>query len=157
MRGRLRTPEVRGRRASAVAVVLLAALPAWGFTTAQVAAGARTYQRECARCHGAEGQGKDAAFKGLRAPKLIGPGALPLEPQPSQRLRHGEFRTAKDVYDFVSATMPADQPAILSSTEYLDVVAYLLARNGTAADGTPLTAASSTGVALHRASAQAAQ
>ncbi len=146
----------RRRRRSALAAGILAlAAPAWGFTAAQVAAGGRTYQRECARCHGADGRGKDAAFKNLRAPELIGPGALPREPRPYQRLRHEEFHTAKDVYDFVSATMPADQPAILSREEYLDVVAYLLARNGMAADQTPLTVPGSATVPLQAAHGQA--
>src|SRR5579885_2412154 len=124
----------RRRRRSALAAGILAlAAPAWGFTAAQVAAGGRTYQRECARC----------------------PGALPREPRPYQRLRHEEFHTAKDVYDFVSATMPADQPAILSREEYLDVVAYLLARNGMAADQTPLTVPGSATVPLQAAHGQA--
>ncbi|HLK10949.1 MAG TPA: cytochrome c [Candidatus Binatia bacterium] len=154
MLARRRRPDARVG-ASAAAALVLAALPAWGFTAAQVQAGARTYQRQCARCHGPDGQGKDAAFKGLRAPELIGAGALPVEPRAYQRLRRQKFRTAKDVYDFVSATMPADQPAILSGDEYLGVVAYLLARNGTAPDGTPLTVASSAATALHPPHAQA--
>src|SRR5579885_2481601 len=138
----------RRRRRSALAAGILAlAAPAWGFTAAQVAAGGRTYQRECARCHGADGRGKAAAFKN--------PGAPPREPRPYQRLRHEEFHTAKDVYDFVSATMPADQPAILSREEYLDVVAYLLARNGMAADQTPLTVPGSATVPLQAAHGQA--
>jgi cytochrome c len=131
------------------AVLTAAAVPAHAFTAAQVQAGTRTYKRQCARCHGVNGEGKDNAFKGLRAPELIGPGALPCQPRAFQKLRTHPFRTAQDVYAFVSSAMPADQPAILDEGEYWDVIAYLLQARGSAADGTPLDATSSAHVVLH--------
>jgi len=119
-------------------IVLLGAASAHGFTAAQASHGASVYRLQCARCHGPEGQGKDDAYKGLRAPELVGPGALPLKPRPFQRLRKTDFRTVADIYDFVSAAMPADQPAILDAADYWDVIAFSLQTNGAPPDGTPL-------------------
>jgi cytochrome c len=136
-------------------VVIAALGSARAFTAAQAQGGGRIYTRQCARCHGPKGEGKDAAFKGLRAPEVIGASALPLRPRPFQQLRRSEFRTAKDVYEFVSATMPADQPAILSAEEYWDVIAFILEKNGMSADGKPLTDTSSAQLALHPRSPQA--
>ena len=148
-------------RESAAAALLAGALvtaavdSAGAFTAAQSQSGSRVYARQCARCHGPKGEGKDAAFKDLRAPEVIGAGALPLKPRPFQQLRRTEFRTAKDVYEFVSATMPADQPAILSAEEYWDVIAFILEKNDVASDGKPLTDTSSAQVALHPPAPQA--
>jgi cytochrome c len=148
-------------RESAAAALLAGALvtaavdSAGAFTAAQAQSGSRVYARQCARCHGAKGEGKDAAFKDLRAPEVIGAGALPLKPRPFQQLRRTDFRTAKDVYEFVSATMPADQPAILSAEEYWDVIAFILEKNEVASDGKPLTDTSSAQVALHPPAPQA--
>ena len=119
------------------------------FTHDQATAGARTYKRQCARCHGADGAGKDNQYQGLRAPEVIGPGALPCEPRSYQVIRSARFRTAKDVYDSVSATMPVDQPSILDADEYWDLVAYLLEANGRKADDTPLDAKTAAQVVLH--------
>jgi cytochrome c len=128
---------------------VIVAAPVHAFTAQQVQSGARTYRRQCARCHGTNGEGKDNAFKGLRAPELIGPKALPCSPRPFQKLRTHAFRTVRDVYAFVSALMPADQPAILDADEYWDVIAYLLQANGRTADDTRLDAASGAQVVLH--------
>jgi len=122
---------------------------AHAFTEDQAHAGARTFKRQCARCHGADGAGKDNQYKGLRAPELIGPGALPCQPRPFQKIRKDNFRTPKDVYDYVSASMPADQPAILDAEEYWNVVAYLLQENGRQADTTPLDPTSAAQIVLN--------
>jgi mono/diheme cytochrome c family protein len=119
------------------------------FTRDQVAAGARTYKRQCARCHGVDGAGKDDQYQGLRAPELIGTSALPCRPRPFQKIRKDNFRTPKDIYDYVSATMPADQPAILDAEEYWDVIAYLLNANGRETDDTPLVAGTAAQIVLH--------
>ena len=152
----LRTAVGRFATAAILAGALVAVVDSSSaFTLAQAQDGARVYARQCARCHGPKGEGKDAAFNGLRAPEVIGAGALPLKPRPSQQLRKTEFRTAKDVYEFVSATMPADQPAILSAEEYWGVIAFILEKNGTVSDEKPLTDASSALITLHPPAPQA--
>jgi mono/diheme cytochrome c family protein len=130
-------------------VIIVAVGTAHAFTREQADAGARTYKRQCARCHGVDGAGKDDQYKGLRAPELIGSGALPCQPRPFQKVRKDNFRTPKDIYDYVSATMPADQPAILDAEEYWNVVAYLLRANGREADTIPLDATSAAQIVLH--------
>lgn len=144
---------------SLAASLLILLSPARGhaFTAEQARQGAEIFRRQCARCHGPYGEGRDNAFKGLRAPELIGGSALPLRPRAFQKIRHRDFRTAEDVFNFASAAMPADQPASLYAEEYWAVVAFVLSRNGTPPDGQPLTAASSAVTALdHRPAAPSA-
>jgi cytochrome c len=134
-----------------VGSLLALAAPAGAFTRAQAAHGAWLFRRQCARCHGPDGQGKADAWKGLTAPELVGPTALPEAPRPYQQIRRQRFETAADVFDFVSAAMPADQPASLEPDEYWDAIASLLERNGGVPDGVPLDASSAPRVALpHR-------
>ena len=121
---------------------------AHSFTETQAESGARIYQHQCGRCHKPNGEGKDDSYRGLRAPELIGGTALPCKPRALQKLRMSDFRTVKDVYEFVSATMPADQPASLSAEEYWNVLAFILQRNGTTADNKRLTATTSREITL---------
>jgi len=131
-------------------LVLLTTGGATAFTPEQVEYGAWVFRRQCTRCHGGDGQGKDDAWKGLRASELIGPGALPLEPRPYQQIRRREFRSVLDVFWFVSASMPADQPASLEPEEYWSVLAFILRSNGIAPDGTPLGDATAEQMAIPR-------
>src|SRR5579871_5016787 len=79
-----------------------------GGSADQVAAGAALYADDCAKCHGALGQGTD------KAPPLVGAKALPLEPPPGAKVRTTPFHTAKDVLDFIRVNMPLDRPGSLS-------------------------------------------
>ena len=150
--------EALARRRSLAALALVAAWclvvapgTAAGFTQAQADSGARIYQRQCARCHGPNLEGKDDSYKGLRAPELVGPSALPCKPRPYQKVRAQDFHTVKDVYDFVSSTMPADQPASLEAAQYWNVLAFVLGKNGKVADSNRLDASSSAQIALNAA------
>ena len=142
-----------GRRSYGVIAATVALLAARhiaaAFTDAQAYDGEGVYREGCARCHGPNGEGKDNAYRGLRAPALVGPNALPCTPRAFQTIRQRNFRTLRDVYEFASATMPADQPASLQAEQYWDVLTFLLQRNHVAADGTPVDASSGTRVALH--------
>ncbi len=122
---------------------------AFAFTLTQAQSGKRIYAQQCARCHGPNGEGKDDSYRGLRAPELIGPTALPCMPRPFQKIRQHAFRTVKDVYEFVSATMPADQPASLEAEQYWNVIAYVLQANGKTPDDSRISAASSAQIVLH--------
>ncbi|HEY8475243.1 MAG TPA: cytochrome c [Chloroflexota bacterium] len=90
---------------------------------AQVAAGEQVFARVCSGCHGQMGEGR-------RGPRLIGEGALQ---------HHGD---AGRLYNFVRQAMPFNAPGSLSDQEYLDVVAFLLERNGYNPNGTVVTAES---------------
>ncbi|MGO9060472.1 MAG: c-type cytochrome [Candidatus Binataceae bacterium] len=109
------------------------------FTAEQADKGREVFRLQCARCHGPEGQGISNIYKGMTAPPLIGPSALPLDPRAYQKMRHYQFRNVRDVYEFASAVMPADQPASLSAEDYWNVIAFLLSANGVPVNGKLLT------------------
>jgi mono/diheme cytochrome c family protein len=92
------------------------------FTSAQAAAGEKTYAANCSKCHGAK-------LEGVSAPALRGSGSG----------LAGD--TVKEAYKFISTQMPAGNPGSLSEKEYLDVVAFILSRNGHAPGPTALTSA----------------
>ena len=95
-----------------------------GGNTDQVAQGAPLYVVHCAKCHGPAGEGIG------KAPAVVGENALPLDPPPGAQHRTGQFRTARDVLDFIRANMPADKPGSLSETQYADILAFDLKLNG---------------------------
>jgi mono/diheme cytochrome c family protein len=114
----------------------------------EAAPGAELYSRECASCHGQRGEG------GSRAPAIIGPGALPLYPRdtasspattdPDQLKFQAQsrppgvgsrdaFRTAQDLYNFVSTRMPLPKNRVgtLKSEEYWAIVNFILLAHAT--------------------------
>jgi polar amino acid transport system substrate-binding protein len=123
----------------AMAVLLALVGSAQAFTAEQADKGREVFRLQCARCHGPDGQGISNIYKGMTAPPLVGPAALPLNPRAYQKMRHFQFRTVRDVYEFASAVMPADQPASLSAEDYWNAIAYMLSANGVPVDGKLLT------------------
>jgi polar amino acid transport system substrate-binding protein len=121
--------------ACAMGLSLTAASSARAFTAEQVDKGREVFRLQCARCHGPDGQGITNIYRGMTAPPLIGPTAFPLNPRSYQKMRHFQFRTVRDVYEFASAVMPADQPASLSAEDYWNAIAYLLKANGMPING----------------------
>jgi cytochrome c len=111
----------------------------------QVARGGEAYGEYCAKCHGAMGEGNSmappltAGGDPSNAPALVGDGALPREPPAERLYRTAEFRTALDVYEFASVTMPGDDPGSLDAATYVDILAFALSANGVELD-TPLDA-----------------
>ena len=115
--------------------LLASSAPARAFTAEQVDKGREVFRLQCARCHGPAGQGISNIYRGMTAPALIGSGALPLDPRPYQKMRHFQFRTVRDAYEFASAVMPADQPASLNDMDYWNAIAFLLNANGMPVNG----------------------
>jgi len=92
---------------------------------AQVAAGQELYGKQCAECHGKNGNdGKSPPVVGLSA------GALPLQPPPTAKMRKTEFKTVADLAAFVVKTMPPKAPGSLSEAEYYAILAFDLKANG---------------------------
>jgi cytochrome c len=112
---------------------------------AQATQGGTLYGAHCAQCHGDGGQGMPG-----EAPAVVGKDALPLDPPPSAKYRKATFHTARDVYDFVKANMPAKAPGSLSQDQYLAIVAFDLMANGVDLTGKPpFTPDSLSSVVLH--------
>lgn len=92
------------------------------FTSTQALEGAKTYAAQCSRCHGAN-------LEGVSAPALRGSGSGLASINVSE------------AYKFISTQMPAGNPGSLSTTEYTNVLAFILTRNGHTAGKTSLTPA----------------
>ena len=93
------------------------------FSDAQAKRGEGLYSQSCGSCHGADLSGSDA-------PSLTG----------------AAFNTgwndlsAGDLADRVRTTMPADAPGSLSRQQYVDIVAFILAKDGFPSGQTELPA-----------------
>jgi cytochrome c len=121
--------------------------------------GAFTYWMRCMVCHGDQGQGlaqfrfsypkvdqkcatskchggpnPGAGFSFPDAPAIMGPGTLV------------EFKTAAELYSFVSTKMPYQAPGTLSQDEYWNLVTYLLRQRKALPDGIHLNAANANAV-----------
>lgn len=91
----------------------------------QATVGATLYGDNCARCHGASGEGG-------KGPRVVGlaAGALPLDPPAGAKYRTGQFKTVSDVAGFAVKNMPPDKPGSLSADEYWEILAFDLKANG---------------------------
>ena len=94
--------------------------------TDQAVKGAVLYTTNCAKCHGALGQGTEDG------PRVVGldDGALSLNPPAGAEKRTMKFRTVADVARFVVTNMPADDPGKLSEEDYFRILAFDLRANG---------------------------
>ena len=92
------------------------------FTSAQSAAGGKTYAANCSKCHGAN-------LEGVSAPALRGSGSG----------LAGD--SVGEAFTFISTQMPAGNPGSLSGAEYANVLAYILSRNGHRPGASTLTPA----------------
>lgn len=111
----------------------------------QAALGHGLYEQNCARCHGANGQGT------AEAPRVVGmaEGALPLDPPPGAKLRKTQFRTAADVANFAVHNMPKDAPGSLPASTYWAILAATLKANGVELSQ-PLGPSNAKDVVLHK-------
>ena len=114
----------------------------------QSAHGATLFEQHCSSCHGARGEGGSA-------PAILGPGALPEFPRehdvntsqaasdpellraqaltrPAGAPWRDPFRTAQDLYGFVSTQMPRPKAKMgsLSSDDYWEIVSFMLIVQG---------------------------
>lgn len=108
---------------------------------AQIAQGKELYVEKCAKCHGDAGQGtKDG-------PPVVGKDAFPLDPRPGAK-RDVQFHTAADVFAWATKTMPGDDPASLTTEQYLAIFAFDLTANGVKLTA-PLDGAAAQAIVLH--------
>ena len=91
------------------------------FAAEQAERGAELFTARCSGCHGAELGGG------------FGPQLAPLG-------SHWAGQTLGSLFRFVSSNMPYDNPGSLTQEQYLDVISFVLARNGYPAGDTAMTA-----------------
>ncbi len=102
------------------------------YTEAQAAQGEKQYQEICQRCHGTDTRaGEEVSLWG------------------DEFWKSWREDTLDNLYHYVSANMPNDEPATLRTEQYLDVLAYVLKKNSLPAGAARLTVASATGVHIY--------
>ena len=107
-----------------------------------VALGAELFQKKCAMCHGAKGQGMLPAFPLLvsRDPKAEG---FTFAGDPKLQKSIGNYwPDATTVFDYVRRAMPLLQPGSLTNDEVYSLTAFLLAANDVIPMGATLDSAS---------------
>ena len=131
--------------------------------------GADLFQRECAGCHGNRGEGMSSN------PPTMGPGALPLykrdpttstNPAMQQQAqyrtneqgvgtdqRRPEFKTAQNLFDYVSKEMPLpkSKAGSLKPEEYWALVNFMLVSNGVEVPAGGVTAENAASVSIQPA------
>jgi mono/diheme cytochrome c family protein len=154
-----------------IGLCLAQALIASAYTEKQADLGASTFAFYCSTCHGDRGQGLTDAWRATWAPgdqncwtpkchgprhppggfviprdvpAVIGPGTLPGE------------ETALDLYNFIKAEMPYQDPSLLTETERWALTAFLVREHGVSADGIALDANTAAAIRLKLAEAPAA-
>jgi alcohol dehydrogenase (cytochrome c) len=120
---------------AAVTLPLMAvsAPSAGDYTREQAQIGAQIYSGSCSVCHGSR-------LQGGAAPALTGPAF-------AQSLK-ATYSTASALFALISTQMPVNNPGSLSKTQYTQVLAFILAKNGYPAGSVPLDAAHLDAVAL---------
>jgi mono/diheme cytochrome c family protein len=93
------------------------------YTDAQAKKGETVYLSHCVDCHGQDLGGRE------QAPALAGPGFL-------EKWNRTPLRKLFDMVE----QMPPDEPKVLPTQEYVDVLTYLLSANGFPAGKTVLPA-----------------
>jgi mono/diheme cytochrome c family protein len=132
--------------------------------------GSALFQANCASCHGDRGQSVG------RPPRIMGPGALPELPseqninadpaagdpellrfraraRPAGAPWRDPFRTAEDVFRFVSTNMPqpAEKAGSLRPEEYWAIVNFMLVAHGVDVPPSGITEQNASSVKLHPA------
>jgi S-disulfanyl-L-cysteine oxidoreductase SoxD len=100
-----------------VALAATASRSIWDgvYSAEQVARGKKSYEAQCADCHGDELQGD-----GKKSPALKG----------AEFLKNWRTKSVHRLIDVTWRTMPPEDPKTLSRELCTDVVAYILAENG---------------------------
>jgi cytochrome c len=96
------------------------------YTPRQAEAGEQVYRNQCMQCHGPD-------LRGQSGPALAGATF-------KSRLEFSRM-SASQLFDFIASQMPYNKPGSLSHQQYLDVLAYILKRNGYPGRNQPLTEA----------------
>ena len=85
------------------------------FTAAQASAGASAFAAHCAACHGSQ-------LEGGAGPALSGPNFKTL----STKVK----ASVSDIFGYMTMNMPLNAPASLTHTQYVDILSFILSKNG---------------------------
>lgn len=94
------------------------------FTASQVSTGGKQFDQTCSPCHGSQ-------LEGGAGPALTGPAFNTLSTK--------VHATVGDIFTYMSTNMPLNNPASLKKSLYVDIMAYILSKNGYHAGNAPLT------------------
>jgi mono/diheme cytochrome c family protein len=86
--------------------------------------GERQFAQSCATCHGDQ-------LEGGAGPALTGPNFKILSKKVGARVG--------DVFTYMSTNMPLNEPASLSHDQYVNIMAFILSKNGYKPGGAALT------------------
>jgi polar amino acid transport system substrate-binding protein len=86
-----------------------------GFTAAQAQAGQKLYSMDCATCHGDN-------LEGGAGPALAGPDYRTLSTKVKANV--------SDIFTFMAQNMPRNAPASLTHDQYVNLMAFILSKNG---------------------------
>ena len=95
------------------------------YSAAQAGQGAIIFSQSCATCHGAN-------LEGVAGPALKGP--------VFKQMAQAQGLTAQSLLAVISQSMPQDNPASLTPTQYAALAAYILQQNGYPAGSSDLSA-----------------
>ena len=123
-------------------VTLEPAAAAGSYTAEQAARGAALYRKHCASCHG---------------DKLEGGAGRPLAGPAFTQTWGQATRTVDDLYYVMRSTMPRPSSGSLTEKEYVDLLSFILSRNGVPAGNDALTADPATLTALRMSTAAAGE
>ncbi|HJT88253.1 MAG TPA: PQQ-binding-like beta-propeller repeat protein, partial [Bryobacteraceae bacterium] len=112
---------------SVFALMLAASGCVWGQTMQQAEAGRALYQAGCSGCHAAD-------LGGNEGPPLAG----------SNFISSWGTRVTRELVEYIQSSMPPTNPRSLSQESSVNLAAFILAANGAAPGGTPLTADAAT-------------
>ena len=90
------------------------------YTDAQAQKGVDAYETSCAMCHGAN-------MEGAQAPTLLGATLT------------NQYPTVGALMQFIVQNMPMNDPGSLSHEDYVDILAYVLLKNGLPSGSQALT------------------
>lgn|GEM_PF-1618048 len=98
------------------------------YTDEQARRGEYLYPGPCGKCHGVKLDGAPEDPDMFSTKPIAGP----------KFLRDWDGRTLGVLYEYLRATMPANNPGFLSDREYADLIAFMLARSGAPSGRTEL-------------------
>ncbi len=154
-----------------VSVIMACAVTPRGASDASVAnasakasEGGKLFGQQCASCHGQRGEG-------VTAPAIMGPGALPEYARESSMAKNAAlsdpselqlresmrpagapkreaFKTAQDVYNYISQRMPMKAAGSLKPDQYWAVLNFMLVAHGVAVPADGINASNASTVAI---------